>query len=415
MPGHYTIFVDNESQIEQLAFQIQKGIPEEYFGDLSSKKGAIFSNTEIERFIWEEEQHDLRELATKRPQPLRSLSSGERKKALLEHVLGQNPDFLVLVNPFDNLDVAFQKELRKSLHTISESVKLIQLLNRTEDILSDTDVLLTFSKGEFLPLENTEALKPLTKKAHSNALGDIPPPLHENDSILEEKLVEFKNVTVSYDQRCILNKINWTIRKNEFWQLIGPNGSGKTTLLTLITGDNHKGYGQDLSLFGRKKGSGESVWDIKEHIGYFTPSMIDQFRGYHKVIHMIVSGLHDSVGLYQEPTDAELRLAMSWLYVIQLEHKTNVQFRELSNGEKRLVMLSRAMIKHPPLLILDEPTAGLDDKNASFFVDLVNRIAKQSTSTLVFVSHRVEKNLNPMSVLELVPSVNGSSGIVKKP
>ena len=413
MPKHYAVFVGNQSQIEALAIQIQSGAPKEYFEGLASKRGAIFSNAEIERFIWEEEQHDLRELASKRLQPLRSLSSGERKKALLEHVLNQNPDFLVLVNPFDNLDVASQKELRQKLLGIAKSVQLIQLLNRTDDMLSISDVLLSFSKGEFEQVQSIAKLAASTQKKPSGNIERIPRPLRENNLLLEEKLVEFKNVTVSYDQRCILNKINWTIRKKEFWQLLGPNGSGKTTLLTLITGDNHKGYGQDFTLFGRKKGSGESVWDIKEHIGYFTPSMIDQFRGYHTVIHMVVSGLHDSIGLYQEPTDAELRLGLSWLDVIQLKHKKNAQFRELSNGEKRLVMLARAMIKHPPLLILDEPTAGLDDTNSSFFVDLVNRIADESSSTIVFVSHRSEKNLYPKMVLELVPSEIGSSGIVE--
>ena len=413
MPKHYAVFVGNQSQIEALAIQIQSGAPKEYFEGLASKRGAIFSNAEIERFIWEEEQHDLRELASKRLQPLRSLSSGERKKALLEHVLNQNPDFLVLVNPFDNLDVASQKELRQKLLGIAKSVQLIQLLNRTEDMLSISDVLLSFSKGEFEQVQSIAKLAASTQKKPSGNIERIPRPLRENNLLLEEKLVEFKNVTVSYDQQCILNKINWTIRKKEFWQLLGPNGSGKTTLLTLITGDNHKGYGQDFTLFGRKKGSGESVWDIKEHIGYFTPSMIDQFRGYHTVIHMVVSGLHDSIGLYQEPTDAELRLGLSWLDVIQLKHKKNAQFRELSNGEKRLVMLARAMIKHPPLLILDEPTAGLDDTNSSFFVDLVNRIADESSSTIVFVSHRSEKNLYPKMILELVPSEIGSSGIVE--
>ena len=413
MPKHYAVFVGNQSQIEALAIQIQSGAPKEYFEGLASKKGAIFSNAAIERFIWEEEQHDIRELAFKRLQPLRSLSSGERKKALLEHVLNQNPDFLVLVNPFDNLDVASQKELRQKLLGIAKSVQLIQLLNRTEDMLSISDVLLSFSKGEFEQVQSIAKLAASTKKKPSGNIERIPRPLHENNLVLAEKLVEFKNVTVSYDQRCILNKINWTIRKKEFWQLLGPNGSGKTTLLTLITGDNHKGYGQDFTLFGRKKGSGESVWDIKEHIGYFTPSMIDQFKGYHNVIHMVVSGLHDSVGLYEEPTDAELRLGLSWLDVIQLKHKKNAQFRELSNGEKRLVMLARAMIKHPPLLILDEPTAGLDDTNSSFFVALVNRIADESSSTIVFVSHRSEKNLYPKMILELVPSEIGSSGIVE--
>ena len=410
MPRHYAIFVDNQSQIEQLAIQIQKGKYAEHFGSLGSKRGAIFSNREIERFIWEEEQHDVRELANKRPQPLRSLSSGERKKALLEHVLNLNPDFLILVNPFDNLDIAFQKELQQKLHEISKSIGLIQLLNRTEDLLSKTDTLFTYSNGTFSRITTIEAFKTPSKNNHPYILEDIPKPLHERDFALDDKLVEFKDIMVSYNQKRILNGITWTIKRNEFWQLIGPNGSGKTTLLNLITGDNHKGYGQDLTLFGRKKGTGESVWDIKEHIGYFTPPMIDQFKGYHSAIQMLISGLHDSVGLYQEPTDVELRLATSWLKVLQLQKKRDIQFRELSQGEKRLIMLARAMIKHPPLLILDETTAGLDDVNAQFFVSLVNRIAQESATTLVFVSHRKEPGLQPDMIFALEASDSGSMG-----
>ncbi|MEM9362004.1 MAG: ATP-binding cassette domain-containing protein [Bacteroidota bacterium] len=410
MPKHYAVLVDNQSQIEQLAIQIQKGNYAEHFGSITLKRGAIFSNTEIERFIWEEEQHDIRELASKRLQPLRSLSSGERKKALLEHVLNLNPDFLILVNPFDNLDIAFQKELRQKLHEISKSIELVQLLNRTEDLLPNTDILFTFSNGTFSRLTGIEAFKAISKNNHSHTLEAIPKPLHENDFMLDGKLVEFKEIMVSYDQKCVLNGITWTIKRNEFWQLLGPNGSGKTTLLNLITGDNHKGYGQDLTLFGRKKGSGESVWDIKEHIGYFTPSMIDQFKGYHSAIQMLVSGLHDSVGLYQEPTDGELRLAKSWLKVLQLQQKKDTQFRELSQGEKRLIMLARAMVKHPPLLILDEPTAGLDDTNAKFFVGLVNKIAQESRTTIVFVSHRKEPGLHPKMIYVLEASSSGSIG-----
>ncbi len=409
MTRNYAILVDNQSQIEQLAHQILKGLPAEYFGSFSNKKGKLFSNTAIENFIWEEEQHDLKQLDTKRIQSLRSMSSGERKKALLEHLLNQKPDFLILVNPFDNLDVDSQQHLREQLQIISTSIILIQLLTRKEDILPSTDSFFTFRNLQLQPWNNQQTLEAsLTKKPM--ILGQIPAPPHKTDSYSEEVLIALKNISVHYGERCILDKINWTIKKNEFWQLLGPNGSGKTTILTLITGDNHKGYGQDLTLFGRKKGSGESVWDIKEQIGYFTPSMIDQFKGYHTVIQMVLSGLYDSVGLYLQATDIEMGIASSWLRILGLEAKRNKQFRELSAGEKRLVMLVRAMIKHPPLLILDEPTAGLDDGNASFFVALVNKIAQESTSTIIFVSHRNEPGLSPKKIYTLEPKKSGSIG-----
>ncbi|WKX74833.1 ABC transporter ATP-binding protein [Zobellia laminariae] len=158
----------------------------------------------------------------------------------------------------------------------------------------------------------------------------------------------------------------------------------------MITGENPKGYGQELYIFGRKKGTGESVWEIKKRIGYFTPSMTDKFTGYHSVSHMIISGFYDSVGLYINPTEAQLRLAKEWLTLIGLWDMKDALFHDLSMGQKRLIMCARAMIKHPPLLILDEPTAGLDDDSAALFVALVNKFATQSNTTVIFVSHRKE-------------------------
>ncbi|MGB7394454.1 MAG: ATP-binding cassette domain-containing protein, partial [Pricia sp.] len=227
-------------------------------------------------------------------------------------------------------------------------------------------------------------------------------------------LIDLNKVNVSYRDKPILKNINWIIRRGEFWELRGKNGSGKTTILTMITGENPKGYGQELYIFGRKKGSGESIWDIKKNIGYFTPAMTDQFTGYHSVESMIVSGLNDSIGLYVRPTEVQLRLAKQWLQLIGLSEAKDRLFQDLSTGQKRLVMCARARVKHPPLLILDEPTAGLDDASASLFVDLVNQFAEESRTTIVFVSHRKESGLEPQYVYELQMTPSGSIGQILK-
>nr|WP_299343824.1 ATP-binding cassette domain-containing protein [Allomuricauda sp.] len=413
MPDNSIILVDNQTKVEELAQNILKGRVE-HFEDLKTKKGLLFSNAEIDRYIWEEEQHEKTLLTQKVKQTLRSMSSGERKKTLLKHLLSQKPDFLIVVNPFDNLDAISQQNLKDRFIELSKSITLVQISGRTADILPNFKHHFTFMDGVLKSFANDQAFwnsLPRSKSIYANSIPKAP----QGKRFLGEELVRFKNISVSYNGRPILNNIDWTIRRKEYWQLIGPNGSGKTTLLTMITGDNHKGYGQHLTLFGQRKGSGESVWDVKEQIGYFTPSMVDQFRGYHSALNMILSGLYDSVGLYNEPSDAEVRLAEQWLQLLELEEKSDTLFKTLSAGEKRLIMTARAMIKHPPLLILDEPTSGLDDFNATNFVALVNKISEESDTTIVFVSHRTEKNLNPMLVLELVPSENGSSGIVKKP
>ncbi len=232
---------------------------------------------------------------------------------------------------------------------------------------------------------------------------------------MTDPLVELKKVSVSYEGKPILKDIDWKIRPGEFWQLTGRNGSGKTTVLSMITGDNPKGYGQELYLFGRRKGSGESVWEIKRNIGYFTPAMIDRFGGYHPLEHMLISGLTDSIGLYVKPTEAQVRIARQWLQLLGLNRYRNTYFHDLGAGLQRLVMCARAMIKHPLLLILDEPTAGLDDESAALFVSLVNKIGSESQTSIIYVSHREEPGLNPQMVFHLENQGQGSRGWVVRP
>ncbi|MBT8314192.1 MAG: ATP-binding cassette domain-containing protein, partial [Maribacter sp.] len=147
-----------------------------------------------------------------------------------------------------------------------------------------------------------------------------------------------------------------------------------------------------------------------KNIGYFTPSMTDKFTGYHSVENMMISGILDSVGLYVQPTEAQLRLAKQWLQLLNMWHLKDTLFHDLTMGQKRLVMTTRAMVKHPLLLILDEPTAGLDDRSASLLVSLVNKMARESNSTIIFVSHREEPNLQPQFKYRLEESKNGSLG-----
>lgn len=408
-PKNYAILTNNTSQTNELVTKLLNNATIPELEALQNKTGLLFSRSEIERFMDEEERHDVKILTKDTDQPLKTMSSGEQKKALLNHLLDQKPDFLVMVNPFDNLDVATQAHLKEQLCTISTSRTLVQLISRLDDVLPITTNFFKLNGNELEKYASPNAFWEANRHDTHQFSGTIPPPINfiqeEND-----ELVNFTNVSVSFDGRQVLNNINWSVKQGEFWQLIGPNGSGKTTILSMITGDSHKGYGQNLTLFGQKKGSGESVWDLKQKIGYFTPSVTDKFRGYHSLENMIISGLHDSIGLYVLPTETEKRLAGQWLKLLGLYDKRDMHFRELTRGEKRLVMTARAMVKHPPLLILDEPTAGLDDESAALFVALVNKIAKESDSAILFVSHRKEPELHPQFILELHPAEKGSIG-----
>nr|WP_252723122.1 ATP-binding cassette domain-containing protein [Tamlana agarivorans] len=220
-------------------------------------------------------------------------------------------------------------------------------------------------------------------------------------------------VTIKYGARVIVKDICWEIKPGEFWQLIGPNGSGKSTLITLITGDNPKAYGQDIVLFGMQKGSGERVWDIKNNIGHFSAEILRGFRRLDSIEKMILSGFYDSIGLYTFPTERQKFIAHDWLKLIGLFEVKHKDFLSLSVGQQRLVLIARAMVKHPPLLILDEPTNGLDDADAQIFSEFVNKIASESNTAILYVSHRKEETLlNPDYIFQLKPSILGSTGNV---
>lgn len=406
----YVILTQNNSNIDQLVQNLLRNHAVPGLTEFQQLDGLLFSRSEINRYMDEEERHDIKILTKDSEQALKTMSSGEQKKALLNYLLQQDPDFIILVNPYDNLDVATQSQLKEQLQDIASNKIVVQLVSRLDDILPDTAHFFKLDGDNLHPYESTDAFWEENKTESTNFNGTIPPPLSPISIDLKE-LVSFKKVSVSFDGRKVLDEIDWTIKKGEFWQLIGPNGSGKSTLLSMITGDSHKGYGEDLTIFGQKKGSGESVWDLKQKIGYYTPAITNKFRGYHTLENMIISGLHDSIGLYVQPTDSEKQLAIQWLNLLNLKDRKNDHFRDLSVGNKRLVMMARAMVKHPPLLILDEPTAGLDDSSSNLFVALVNKIAKESDSTIVFVSHRKEPQLNPEYIFELHPSEKGSKGV----
>ena len=402
MPQHHAIHLSNQANKTALIHQILSKKSTEKLVIFNELEGVLFSVTVIQTYLDDEDRHGFTELTKHLNRSLKSMSSGERMKALLNFVLSQKPDFIVLDNPFDNLDLQAQVYLREVLEDNSKYISMIQIVHRERDLLpfmehfysskNDEKLLYSVDKQEFI--NNFE----LNKDVYfaGNILLPIQPV-----KFFGEELVKFINVRVTYNENVIFENLNWTIKRGEFWHLVGPNGSGKTTILSMITGDNPKGYGQDLTLFGRKKGSGESVWEIKEKIGYITPSMTDLFSSRHTLEQMIISGFHDSIGLYVQPSDLELKTSQLWLKLIGMEHLDKKLFCFLSPGQQRMALIVRAMVKHPPLLILDEALAGLDEQNTFLSVALINKIASESDTTIIYVSHRKEEGLNPKNVFSL--------------
>ena len=407
---HWAVFINNNSQKDKFLKDLFEGPLPAGFEPLDNKVGALFSKITLNRYMDEEERHGIQIINKNTQQLLKTMSSGEQKKALLKYILHLKPHYIVLDNPLDNLDRDAQKALKSALVDISKNTFIVQLISRKADKLPFITHEMMLEGSTIKPLNGgPEVVGKKHLPLSSSFAGRIPMPITPTD-YEGAILIDCRDISVTYGDRKILDNINWTIKKSEFWQLIGPNGSGKSTLLSMITGDNHKGYGQELFLFGQRKGTGESVWDIKKRIGYYTPAMTDKFSGLHSCLNMVISGMNDSVGLYLRATENQKALAKEWLLILDMWQLRDVLFADLSTGQQRMVMTARAMIKHPPLLILDEPTAGLDDESAALFISLVNKIAKESKSAIVFVSHRNEPGLEPQFTYELKISGNGSHG-----
>ncbi|APY12600.1 hypothetical protein BWZ22_15835 [Seonamhaeicola sp. S2-3] len=403
MKKHLAIYISNKDDKRTLIKNILAG---SIINELQNLKGALFSEITINKFIEEERRHGHIDIATANKKGLTKSSEGERKKALINYIIANKPEYIVADNVFGNLDVEAQKNIAETLEDLSKTIWIIQITNRKRDILP-------FIKSVYKPVgKSIELIKDfnsLTPKTTKHFIKDLPKPI-EKVAVTSKSLVKFNKVTVSYLDKTVIKDICWEIKQGEFWHLKGPNGSGKSTILSLISGDNPKAFNQDIHLFGVKKGSGESVWDIKMKIGYFTSEMLQGFRRSDTIERMILSGFYDSVGLYKYPNENQILIAHQWLNLLNMLDVKDRNFQTLSSGHKRLVLIARAMVKHPPLLILDEPTNGLDDDDIGIFTELINKIAKESETAVLYVSHSKEIGLKPDFVYELIPNKKGSIG-----
>lgn len=331
-----------------------------------------------------------------------TLSSGELRKFQLTKTLFANPSLLIMDNPFIGLDAETRDQLKELLQLLAEKHRLDIIL-----VLSKTDDIPTFV-SEVIELRNGKLLPPCSREDYYNRQLPIPPhvltkekreailalPYQDNDYHTDE-VIKMQQVSIRYGERTILKALDWTVRNGERWALSGQNGSGKSTLLSLVCADNPQSYACDITLFDRPRGSGESIWDIKKHIGYVSPEMHRSYQRDLPAIRIVASGLKDSVGLYVKPNEDEFAICRFWMDIFGLEDKYNRTFMKLSSGEQRLVLLARAFVKDPQLLILDEPLHGLDLMNRRLVKDVIETFCERRNKTMVMVTH-YEEELPPI-------------------
>lgn len=326
------------------------------------------------------------------------LSSGELRKFQLTKTLLSCPRLLIMDNPFIGLDAQTRAQLQELLRRLVEQTSLQVIL-----VLSKTDDLPEFIT-HVIPVAHRVCGQKLTREAYLQQLPSAPAHVLEeakrqrildlpySDNLYHTRqVVELRGVSIRYGERTILKELDWTVRCGEKWALGGENGSGKSTLLSLVCADNPQSYACDISLFDRRRGSGESIWEIKKHIGYVSPEMHRAYQKNLPVMDIIASGLHDSIGLYRKAHEEDKARCEEWMDIFGIADWKERNFLQLSSGEQRLVLVARAFVKDPELLILDEPLHGLDMRNRRLVKDIIETFCERRDKTLIMVTHYKEE------------------------
>jgi molybdate transport system ATP-binding protein len=328
----------------------------------------------------------------------RQLSSGQaRKLCLLQQITG-GAAFLVLENPYEGLDQASCQELDRVLaKLLDQGMGLLTLVNNSGDIpdwcthigaFRDDNLVLQGPRGQVL--DEVKALLRRQPPLFRVSVEELRWERQANGNG-SDNLITLRHGFARYGEIEVFHELDLTINRGDHTLITGPNGCGKSTLLQIITGDHPLCYGNDLTLFGRRRGSGESIWELKRQMGIVSADLHRNHRIAGSALAIVVSGLFDSIGLYTRPSAAQEQLGRRWLARLGLESKAALSFRRFSYGEQRLILLARALIKVPQLLILDEPTHGLDESNRLALLDVLAEIAAEELATILYVSHRPDE------------------------
>ena len=322
------------------------------------------------------------------------LSSGELRKFQLTKTPFANPKLLIMDNPFIGLDAETRDQLKEllSVLTTERDIEVMLVLSKTDDIPEFVSKVIEITPNGEQVYETVDDYYAHQQPIPAQVLSEekrqaiLNLPYHDNDYDCQ-KVVEMKDVSIRYGERTILKDLNWTVMNGDRWALSGQNGSGKSTLLSLVCADNPQSYACDITLFDRPRGSGESIWDIKKHIGYVSPEMHRSYKRDLPAIRIVASGLMDSIGLYAVPNEQDYEKCRWWLDIFGIGHLAERRFLQLSSGEQRLILLARAFVKDPQLLILDEPLHGLDLWNRRLAKDIIETFCQRRNKTMIMVTH----------------------------
>ncbi|MCP5534682.1 MAG: molybdate ABC transporter ATP-binding protein ModF [Akkermansiaceae bacterium] len=330
----------------------------------------------------------------------RQLSTGERRRMMIARALSQTPGMLVLDEPYDGLDREFTRHLKTLLAGLSERMPMVIIVNRMSHIGAHITHLACLHDMKLVLDGRREEIEQSALWRQLHALDtqevDLPstlPGTEPYQPAAGQPIIDMHSVAVGYHDKQIISNLDWRIMPGEHWKISGPNGSGKSTLVNLVSGDHPQCYSNEIHLFGSRRGNGESIWDIKHHMGLMSTSLHQQYRVTVNAETVLLSGFFDSIGVYRPVSGLHRQIAGEWLEFIHLAQHRHTHFQKLSFGQQRMLLIARALIKRPYLLILDEPCQGLDPINRALVIGLIDKIARRNIAQVLYISHDDEDDL----------------------
>lgn len=380
---------------QQHQFKNRSNVNEFYLQQRFNSSDSEDSYTIGEELAEENQQEakfwiDLFKMQSHWDKPILQLSNGENKRLQMVKALLKHPDFLIFDNPYLGLDTEGRKLLNDALNKINQQGIPFLLINSPIEMPEIISHVLVLQDGGIV--WKGKAYDYDAMQFRNFHLVEFEQKLNEliQTRVMFESFVQavkMEDVQIKYGQRTILQHQNWDIQKGDAWALKGPNGTGKSTMISMITADNPQSYSQKLWLFDRKRGSGESIWEIKKRIGFVSPELHLYFKNTGKCLSVVGSGMLDTLGLFKPLTEEQKHRSLLWLDVLGIAHLAEKEFYKISQGEQRMVLLARALVKNPPLLILDEPCQGIDAGQIDHIKKVLDYLVEHSDTTLIYVSH----------------------------
>lgn len=326
------------------------------------------------------------------PKRIIMLSSGELRRFLIASVLIRKPDLVIFDNPFIGLDKQTCVQLNAFFNELGKFQQMIFIVPALAEIPDVVTHVMPVKSMAFGPAMTRKAFDEDTQfqaslfEERSFPVVELPETAVPQTEY--EVVMDMKDINISYPQRTLFKNLNWKILKGEKWALSGPNGSGKSTLLSLLAADNPRAYAQNITLFDKRRGTGETIWDIKRRIGYISSEMHLYFHADQTCLRIVDSGFFDTIGLYRKCSEVQEKIALCWMRMLGIEDIAEKPYLKVSSGEQRLVLLARSLVKNPDLLILDEPLHGLDAQNKENARKVIETYCAQPGRTMIYVTHR---------------------------